>query len=371
MRPTYATSASDLGGPESARLEVLEEHDFGAFRSRYRPGHSIGPLPYGLHGLERLGVVLTQHQYRVPKRMGIVSRALEHRTGMKWELPLSAAPTLGQCDAVLAIFEDFGYLASLARSRRLPPFSRVPLVVYCCWLPEAAARATKDELARLRRRVRGIDLLVTMSSNQTELLSDLLAFPAEKQLSVLVGVDTDYYSPANLERDIDVVAVGADRGRDFACLVEAARGAQFSVTLVTSLATTARLDVPPNVRTPGPVDHPTYRALLRRAKVVVVPTRELAYPTGSSVALEAMACGCAVVVSDTPAMRDYLAPGIDSQAVPVGDPGALRLAVEDLLSDESVRKRLGTNARAAAITRFVNTRMWEGVWSTGKARGLW
>lgn len=45
--------------------------------------------------------------------------------------------------------------------------------------------------------------------------------------------------------------------------------------------------------------------MLRSVAVVAIPTRELAYPTGQTVALEAAGTGAAVVLTDTPAMREY------------------------------------------------------------------
>ncbi len=371
MSATYETRPADLGRSQVARIEVLMEPDLFAHRRAYRPAESTGPLPYGLHGLEQFGIQLTQHRRAVPESLGRLERLVEHRTGMEWAAPLGAATSIRGSDAILSVFENYGYFASRARALRLPPYSRVPLAVVCCWVAEVATKASKSELKRLRRLLTGIDLLVYISANQRQIFTELLHVPEERQLNVGFGVDTVFYSPTDVERDLDVVSVGQDLGRDFESLVTAARGRDFSVTIVTSAQLSAPLMPLENVVLPGKVDHRKYRELLRRAKVVMIPTRELAYPTGRSVALEAMACGCAVIVTDTPAMKDYIRPGIDALLTPVGDPQAIRIAIENLLGDDAERVRLGTMARQATLDRFKDTEVWKHIWSTGASRGLW
>lgn len=62
--------------------------------------------------------------------------------------------------------------------------------------------------------------------------------------------------------------------------------------------------------------------------------------------LEAMACGLAVVVSDTsPGPLEYVDDGVTGLVVPVDDARALAGALERLMSDPDLRRRLGTAAR--------------------------
>ncbi len=382
MRTNYSTDAEDLGAERRARVEVLIEADFAASRASYRPGETIGPLPYGLHSMEQQGVRLTQHQGQLHGPAAKLQGRLENKTQMYWDLPLRAAPTLNGCNALLAIFERYGYLPSLAKTRGLPPFSGVPLIVVSCWLAEVAMRASgrsnrtvpylaSPPLEALRRRVRGIDLLVYFSANQREIYSEVLRIPENRQLAIPFGVDTSFYTPLDGARDLDVVSVGRDGGRDFATLLDAARGAEFSITVITPPIQLAGLSIPDNVHAPGPVSHLQYRELLRRAKVVVIPTRELAYPTGQSVALEAMSCGSAIVATSTVAMSDYLETDVNCVAVPVGDAPEMRNAIVRLLGDEQMRDRIGARARNDALTRFTDRDMWSPVIAASEARGFW
>jgi len=64
--------------------------------------------------------------------------------------------------------------------------------------------------------------------------------------------------------------------------------------------------------------------------------------------LEAMACGCAVISTDTGAIREYACDGENVIIVPSNEPDQLAGALIDLLSNDEKRARLGKNASQAA-----------------------
>ncbi len=68
------------------------------------------------------------------------------------------------------------------------------------------------------------------------------------------------------------------------------------------------------------------------------------------IALEAMGCGRACVLTDIPSHRDLDPEGRASIKVPVGDGEALRSAVERCWRDRALRRRLGAAGRAIAET---------------------
>lgn len=65
-------------------------------------------------------------------------------------------------------------------------------------------------------------------------------------------------------------------------------------------------------------------------------------------ALEAMAAGLPVVVADLPVFREWLTPGRDALAAPVGDPAALAAALAAVLDDPGLRARLRDAGRRLA-----------------------
>ena len=73
--------------------------------------------------------------------------------------------------------------------------------------------------------------------------------------------------------------------------------------------------------------------------------------------LEAMAHGKPVVASAVGGLLDLVVDGETGLLVPPRDPAALRRALERLLSDPELRRRLGAAARERARERF----SWDGV----------
>jgi glycosyltransferase involved in cell wall biosynthesis len=82
-----------------------------------------------------------------------------------------------------------------------------------------------------------------------------------------------------------------------------------------------------------------------RAAVVVCPSRREGYGV---VAREAMAHGRPVVASAVGGLVDAVEDGVTGILVPPRDPAALRGAIERLLGDEELRRRLGHAARDMA-----------------------
>ena len=86
-----------------------------------------------------------------------------------------------------------------------------------------------------------------------------------------------------------------------------------------------------------------------RAAVVACPSRREGYGV---VAREAMAHGRPVVATGVGGLLDAVEDGVTGLLVPPRDPAALRVAIERLLDDAALRRRLGAAARERARARF-------------------
>jgi glycosyltransferase involved in cell wall biosynthesis len=86
-----------------------------------------------------------------------------------------------------------------------------------------------------------------------------------------------------------------------------------------------------------------------RAAVVVCPSRREGYGVA---AREALAYGRPVVATSVGGLVDAVEDGVTGLLVPPGDAGALRAAIERLLGDPDLRRRLGDAARASARERW-------------------
>ncbi|MGE0080106.1 MAG: glycosyltransferase [Thiohalomonadaceae bacterium] len=92
----------------------------------------------------------------------------------------------------------------------------------------------------------------------------------------------------------------------------------------------------------------SWDTLLRNARLVVLPLRkDVVQPAGISVALEAMAFGKAVIMSDGPLTRGGTFAAA-SLVVPPGDPQALAEAMGRVWNDEGLRRKLADGAVTVA-----------------------
>ena len=99
------------------------------------------------------------------------------------------------------------------------------------------------------------------------------------------------------------------------------------------------------VHFPGRVDYGDYVRLLQRSDAHVY----LTYPFVASWSLrEALACGCAVVGSDTAPVREFLRPGVNGVLAPFLDPEQIADRVLEVLEDAALAERLRAGARRYA-----------------------
>jgi glycosyltransferase involved in cell wall biosynthesis len=323
---------------------------------RYGPAGG-GPLPYRIDLLRHHRFEPVWTDRHLSGALARVARWGERYT-VPWVQALLTRRDRRRAVATLAMFESEGH--GLALWRRLTGRRRPPLVVVSCWLAELAHRHPGRR--RLYRWLyRAVDTVVVFSANQRDTLVGRLGLAPDAVAVVRFGVDLEELAAVGTRDTGTVVAAGRDLGRDWATLVRAATGAGWRVELLTRPQQVAGLDLPAEVHLRGAVGRGEYLRVLSDAGVVVIPTEVREYPTGQTVLLEAMALGKACVVTDTPAMREYVTDGVDAVLVPPGDPVALRSAVDQLLADDGRRAALGAAARRTSRTSGGAAAMWEAV----------
>lgn len=323
--------------------------------------------PYGADALEDLGYTLTH-----PRTVAVPSKLREvahHRFGVRVDRP--GLVEASRADLVLAYLEPNIGLPALLRRAAVGPHARLPLAGIFCWAAEDLQSGSEEHRRRVSRMLRACDVVGYFSSNQADVL--VSGGAAREALALLpFGVDTAYFSARSPQdaRDIDVLSVGWDRGRDYATLARAVRGTGVSVSVVAPRDRFGEIEDTPELRVLGTVPREDYRDLLARSRVVVVPTHELAYPTGQSVALEAAAAGCAMVVTGSEAMSDYFSHGVTAEMPPPGDPDALGHAISSLLADDTRRRDIAARGRAHVLERYDERHLWQALDTHLRDRGL-
>jgi glycosyltransferase involved in cell wall biosynthesis len=225
-------------------------------------------------------------------------------------------------------------------------------LLHAHWLPSGAVASgtgkpfvvqlwgTDAELARrapwlARRVLRRARAVICASS---ELAERAEALGAHDVHVIPSGVDLPAETGAEAEPPEILYAGRLSREKGILELVAAARGLRLVVAG----------DGPLRGRVPGAlgfVPHDELERLYARAAVVACPSHREGFGV---VCAEAMAHGRAVVATPVGGHRDLVVDGETGLLVPPGDVGALRAALERLLADDGLRRRLGAAARERA-----------------------
>jgi glycosyltransferase involved in cell wall biosynthesis len=320
-------------------------------------------LPLAVDAITEAGVELdwSDAVHHRPWTYGPVRKLVRRleRLTTPWLQTVLATRRIATADAVVAVFESQGSFLAFLRSLHIWPYTRPRYAVVATWLAMDAERFGRWRLRWYRWAYRGVDRLVFFSPNQAEVYRDVLGIPDERLAPVPFGIDDEHFAPQDVDEQDYVLAVGRDRGRDWATLFAAVRGTDLKLKVAARPEDIEGLEPPPNVEYVGFLPLDEYRDLTAAAQVVVVPTKVRAYPTGQTVLLEAMALARCCVVTDTPAMRDYVEDESTALVVPPADPEALRAAIERARGDDELRRRIGAAARLSVEKRFNSVAMWE------------
>ncbi len=205
-------------------------------------------------------------------------------------------------------------------------------------------------LPLVRALLSDADRIVCFSRAECDAYAATLRLPRERfQFLPLAWPETAVESK---EDDGYILALGRSN-RDYPLLMEAVRGTDVPVTLVTDdIRWADGLDIPANVTLRVSVGYHETNALRAAATLWVVPLKDADYSSGQSVLVQGMMYGKAVVVTDGPGTRDYVVSGETAVLVPPGDAAALRAALLHLWSDADARRQVGESAAEAARRDF-------------------
>lgn len=202
---------------------------------------------------------------------------------------------------------------------------------------------------------RRMDRVLVHSNRQREVAIRELAMDPDRVFVLPYAVDTDFWEPGAGERPArPTVASAGIEHRDYRTLVDAVDGldARLQVSAGSTHSPQSKALMPecwPEHAEVGFAQPAELRHRYAEATVVAVPVIETEFPAGITTLLEAMSMGKPVVVSATRGMSGIVQDGETGLLVPPGDAGALHRALDRLLQDESLRRRLGAQARAFAV----------------------
>lgn len=291
------------------------------------------------------------------RRRGVLARGLNALIYRLTGLPALAAWRLGasrnrlaDADLVFVTTNTFGLGLGLLKRLGLLR-SRVLFLAMGLAEPDTPSRWR----AVFRWVLRDVTV-VALAEQDARLLSEVL----RRSLPyVPFGVDKDYWTPAPQAEDGGyVLSIGNDRHRDFATLVAAWRPEFPPLKIVTHLpvhAYAANVEVIRGDWHSQALSDAEIRELVRQARFVVLPIRNTVQPSGQSAALQAMACGKAVLVTDYPGLwnRETMVDGETCVLLgPPGDAEALARTVARVVATPGLVERVGTAARRVVEDRL-------------------
>jgi len=247
-------------------------------------------------------------------------------------------------------------------SKWLLRWKKPGFVIYNTFLTNALKRHPKGILGFINRKaIENIDVIVCTAGEQQKFLIES-GFNPKNIVFQPIGIDASRFAR---EPEISgkkpgyILAVGRDPGRNYRTLFEAVKDLPVKLKVATKREVVAGLDVPKNVEISYHVPYEQMPALYQGAYFCVVPLRDWDDPKGSDTSgqygyLEPMASGKAVIATDKSTVRDYIENNVDGLLVPPGDQKALRGAIQKLLSDESLRNRLGQTAQKKVLQNFTS-----------------
>ncbi|MGJ0118034.1 glycosyltransferase family 4 protein [Williamsia sp. MIQD14] len=223
------------------------------------------------------------------------------------------------------------------------------------WVNDMTKRTDPPLVWDAKRVLMQMDSVWCLSRAQVGPLEELL--PGVRVDPLLFGIDADFFPARDHPGGQTVCSFGGDRHRDpdtlFAALHRVRETHPHAAFDVQSTSPT-----PPDWLTLLPRMSPSgVLEVYARSAVVVVTTRPNLHVSGMTVALEAMATGRPVVITDSPGMDDYVQDGVSGTVVPSGDDAAVAAAVTRYLDDPALAAEHGRNGRRLVESTFTTARM--------------
>jgi glycosyltransferase involved in cell wall biosynthesis len=276
-----------------------------------------------------------------------------------------------------ATFRHFGiaYGAGIVGNLRARPASALLVPAFLGAYVRAARRAARDaDLVHAHWLVSGLPALATgkpyvlqVWGTDVELArrAPALARPVLRRARLVVAASRALAEEARAlgARDVRVIPSGVDPPADvgdeakppevlYAGRLSAEKGVLELVEAARGLNLVVAGDGPLRERVPGALGMLPHAELVeryRRAAVVVCPSRREGFGV---VCAEAMAHGRPVVATAVGGLLDLVVDGETGLVVPPRDPAALRAALDRLLGDRELRRRLGAAGRERIREHF-------------------
>ena len=287
-------------------------------------------------------------EIRIGRRVGI---------GFMFHMAWRNLKKLRRADVIVSTVDTCGLPVLMLKQMGL---LRTPVI----YISQGLAHRVEDYAARsfwgrrVRSRYRGFlrraAKLLVLGEGAVQPLAEAFDLPAQ-DISVLpFGTDPDFWTPpvdGNAGSGGYVLSVGSDEGRDYPTLLKAHAGEDLRIV--------TRRDLPPDllsdtIQVSTNHSQAELRDLVRGARLVAVPLRDIDQPSGQSATLQAMACGRPVILTRTKGLweAEHMRHLETCYLVEPGDPKALREAIRHLTDNPDLAEAIGRRGRLLVEQRY-------------------
>jgi glycosyltransferase involved in cell wall biosynthesis len=276
----------------------------------------------------------------VPAWRRFLYRLIPH----KYAQVLEAFRLRNRYDAIISWAEHLTLpLATLLKISR----SKTPHITIFSWIKK------KKKAIVLRRVHSHIDRMCIQSTVQREFAVRELGIPERKIVPLDWTVDPKFWRP--MDRELDMISSSGREMRDYGTFVRAVLGTGIRCHIAARFIPWKKdawvdqvraLGELPEYITIGYDEHQLeVREYYARSRFIVLPLLPCEIEVGSTVLLEAMAMGKAVICSKVKGQRDIIHDGTTGIFVPEQDEKAMRDAIVYLWEHPDVAEEMGRQAR--------------------------
>lgn len=203
--------------------------------------------------------------------------------------------------------------------------------------------------------LRRADSLLTLSDFvHDDFISDY-KLDKKKVKTYYFGIDTGFWKPVETSEENFVLAIGNDLNRDYATLVEA-----LPDNVALKIITKKKVDTKEkNIELLSFwLTDEEVREMYSKAKLVVVPSEKLKNESsGLSCALQTLACGRPLLMSDPPPIKEVLEDKKDCVFFEAENATDLRQKMQALLADDQRRNLLAAQGHTTVTEKYTAKRM--------------
>jgi glycosyltransferase involved in cell wall biosynthesis len=252
--------------------------------------------------------------------------------------------TPGPCGVITA----FPQLPIAVALRKRLGRSNVPLVAWTFNLGQLYPGVRR----LLSRAVLGaVDRFIVHSRAEIAAYSDWLGVSQERFQFVPFETPTRQIEFAEDTSDPFILSMGSAQ-RDYRLLFGVLSELRYAAVVVAAPHAVAGLSVPPNVKLLSGLTAQQCFELTQRARFNVIPVANQTTASGQVTLLDAMMFARPVIITSCPASVDYVTHGKDALLVQHGDPTDMKVAMQRMWEDETLRHDIGAAARRTAVEAF-------------------